>query len=363
MGTSAGRRTRRRLVHVADAFVYLCPKPEPKIPHTESEDPLPLTEDEQALLRLYTGLDENAPAGENQVVAIRESVQRLVALDVVSGGDRTSILATRALQAAEPMLAPGAYNAKVERDLRAAVAELAEVTGWLLCDANRHSMSRARNRQALGLARLAGDHSLELFITHNLSLQATYLRQPERTLELVDPVLDRDGLTPRLNAMFQLRVARSYAQMGFRREALKVMDRATGLFYEGTRERDPAWAWWLSERGFSHARGALLGGLGDWKAAIDPIHRALEAAPEQARRDRFLYMCVLLHAQINVGAWRDVEETTQWLVPHIGQVESSRPLARLMATIDEASGTARPSNVDDALFAIKHAVEQRNSNC
>jgi hypothetical protein len=78
---------------------------------------MPLTENEQALLRLYTGRDDNAPAGENRVVAIRESVQRLVAIDVVSGG--------------------------------AAVAELAEVTGWLLCDANPHSMSRARNRQAL----------------------------------------------------------------------------------------------------------------------------------------------------------------------------------------------------------------------
>jgi tetratricopeptide (TPR) repeat protein len=240
--------------------------------------------------------DDDAPAGEDQAAAVRDAVQRLVALDVANGGDQASIIATRALRTAEPMLAPGAYEPKAERDLRAAVAELAEITGWLLCDANRHAESLARNRQALGLARLAGDHSMELFVIHNLSLQATYLRRPERSLDLVRPVLDQDRLTPRLSAMFQLRVARAYAQMGLRRLAVKTLDRATGLFYEGTSERDPAWSWWISERGFDHATGAMLGGLGDWKAAIDPIHRALAAAPDHARRDRFLYMCVLLHA-------------------------------------------------------------------
>jgi hypothetical protein len=119
--------------------------------------------------------EDDAPAGEDQAAAVREAVQRLVALDVANGGDQTSILATRALRAAEPMLAPGAYDPRAER-----------------------------------------------------------------------PVLDQDRLTPRLGAMFQLRVARAYAQMGLRHLALKTLDTARGLFYEGTSARDPAWSWWIS---------------------------------------------------------------------------------------------------------------------
>src|SRR4051812_19404391 len=176
-----------------------------------------------ALIRVKS---DDAPAGEDQVIAVRESVQRLVALDVANGGDHTSILATQTLRTAEPLLAPGAYDPKAERDLRAAVAELAELTGWLLCDANRHPESLHRNRQALGLARLAGDRSMELFVIHNLSLQATYLRRPERSLELIRPVLDQCRLTPRLHAMLQLRVARAYAQMGLRQMAIKTLDTA-----------------------------------------------------------------------------------------------------------------------------------------
>lgn len=307
---------------------------------------------------LFRAEDDDTPAGEDQVAAVRDAVQRLVALDVANGGDRTSILATRLLHTAEAMLAPGAYDPTAERDLTAAVAELAEMTGWLLCDANRHPESLARNRQALGLARLAGDHSMELFVIHNMSLQATYLRRPERSLELVRPVLDHDRLTPRLSAVFQLRVARAYAQMGLRRMAVKTLDTATGMFYEGTSDRDPAWSWWISERGLDHATGAMLGGLGDWKAAIDPIHRALDAAPGDARRDRFLYMCVLLHTQIKVGAWRDAAATAERLVPSIGQVRSARPLARLIATITGPPDVARCPGMEDAVSAIDHALRR-----
>jgi tetratricopeptide (TPR) repeat protein len=304
---------------------------------------------------------DDSHAGEDEVVAVRESVQRLVALDVVNGGDQTSILATQTLRAAEPMLAPGAYDPKAERELRAAVAELAEVTGWLLCDANRHSESLIRNRQALSLARLAGDRSMELFVIHNLSLQATYLRQPKRSMELIRPILDQCRLTPRLSAMFQLRAARAYAQMGLRHMAIKTLDTAIGLFYEGTSERDPAWSWWISERGFDHATGAMLGSLGDWKAAIDPLHRALDAAPDDACRDRFLYMCVLLHAQIRVGAWRDAAAIAEQLSRYIAQVRSSRPLARLLATITGPPTVAQGPGMDGSVAAINNALDRSSS--
>jgi hypothetical protein len=300
--------------------------------------------------------NDGAPAGEDQVAAVRAVVPRLVALDVESGGDRTSVLASRALRTAEAMLAPGACEPKAERDLRAAVAELAELTGWLLCDANRHAASLARNHQALRLARSVGDRSMELFVIHNLSLQATYLRRPERSLALVRPILDQGGLTPRLGAMFQMRLARAYAQMGLRPMALTAMDTARGLFYEGTGDRDPAWSWWISERGFDHATGAMLGGLGDWRPAIEPIQRAIEAAPGHARRDLFLYLCVLLHAQMEAGAWRDGAATAERLVPLLGQVRSTRPLARLMATIGGARRSARSAVLDDVVAPIEHAL-------
>jgi hypothetical protein len=122
--------------------------------------------------------DDQSPTDQDCAEEIRHTVQKLVALDIRFGGDRTSAIALRALASAHRDRHRRGVRQRAERDVRAAVAELAEVTGWLLCDAHRHALSRQVNRQALSLARRAGDRSMELFVIHNLSLQATYLRRP-----------------------------------------------------------------------------------------------------------------------------------------------------------------------------------------
>jgi hypothetical protein len=277
---------------------------------------------------------EAAPADEQYVAAVRESVQELVALDVKFGGDSTSALAVRALSLVRHRLNSGRYRRGIRRDLQAATAELAELSGWLLCDANRQIAADRINHEAVALSRLSGDRAMELFTIHNMSLQATYLRRPERTLQLVEPILEQGKLTPRLTAMFQLRVARAYAQMGLRTDAMKSLSQATGRLFDGVSGRDPAWSWWISARGFSHATGALFGSLGEWHAAIEPVQHALEAAPPHARRDRFLYQCVLLNAQLQVGARHDAEDTARSLIPLIGSVQSTRPLATLASALD-----------------------------
>jgi hypothetical protein len=81
----------------------------------------------------------------------------------------------------------------------------------------------------------------------------------------------------------------------------------------------------------------MHGSLGDWNSAIAPLHRALHATPTSATRDRFLYLCALLHAQIELSAWRDAESTALLLAPLIGTVGSDRPLARLATTIHRVS--------------------------
>ncbi|QXJ21225.1 hypothetical protein AGRA3207_002059 [Actinomadura graeca] len=314
-------------------------------------------EDVRTLVSAPGEVGDLTPADDEYAAGLRGRVQSLVGLDVRFGGDHTSVLALRALAAVDRDLERRGIRRRAGRDVRAAVAELAEVTGWLLCDANRQGPSYRVNRRALELARTAGDSSMELFVVHNMSLQATYLRRPRTTLALAAPVLDRGGLTPRLEAMFRLRVARAYAQMGLRTEATRTLAHATGLLSEGVHDRDPGWAWWVSERGFTHAAGAMLGGLGDWKAAIDPIQRALAAAPPEAHRERFLYLCVLMHAQLEAGAWRDAEPTAREIVPLLRTVRSGRPLARLSATLDRFHRDGRPPRAARGIVGdLRHAM-------
>jgi tetratricopeptide (TPR) repeat protein len=300
------------------------------------------------------------PADDEYVAAVRNLIPRLVALDVESGGEQTSILAMQYLSRVYCRLGSRLYYPRVKKDLQAAAAELAELTGWLLCDANEHTVATRINQEAIQLARMVGYQSMELFVTHNMSLEATYLRQPTTALSLIRPALGRNGLTPRIAAMFQLREARSYAQMGLRHDALKTLKRAKGLLLDGVSDHDPKWAWWVSERGFTHATGLMLGSLGDWATAIEPVHRALEMAPPQDRRDRFLYLCALTHAQTKVGAWNDAQASAEQLISLVDTVHSPRPLATLAATIGRHGRPRRlPSTLDDTVEEIcRRAADQ-----
>jgi tetratricopeptide (TPR) repeat protein len=284
---------------------------------------------------LQQALVNHEPWGEQHVAGIRDLVQRLVRRDIELGGDAVSIEAMHIFRTVWRQLRQGAYCARYERDLYATAAELAELTGWLLCDANRQLAARQVNQAALTLARASGDRSMKLFVIHNMSLQATYLRRPAEAFALVQPLLDGQLLTPRLHSMFRLRMARAYAQMGNRGDALRALNHAASLFFDGVSNHDPTWSWWVSERGLNSATAAIYGSLGDWKLAIPLLCRTLQATPGDAHRDRHLYLCVLLHAQVEVGAWREAEHTAAQLAPLIRTVGSARPLARVKATIDQ----------------------------
>jgi tetratricopeptide (TPR) repeat protein len=304
--------------------------------------------------------DPVAPAGEAYVAAIHDTIARLVALDVDAGGNTAARRAVAVLPDVLGRLRPGRHERRHARDLCAAAAELAEVAGWLLCDANRHAEADRANRVALSLSRRCGHRSMELFVLHNMSLQATYLRRPGRAVDLVRPVLDDGRLTGRagsmrLHSMFRLRLARGYAQLGLRREAFDTLDHARSLLLDGVGDRDPAWSWWVSERGLYSATAAMHGTLGDWRAALGPLRRALEAAPPHAHRDRFLYLCTLLHAQLDVGDRREAGVTAEALAGLTGRVGSARPLARLMATV-----AGSPPRLRAAVEPLLHGAHRRS---
>jgi len=67
------------------------------------------------------------PADADYVEAIHATIDRLVRLEVQHGGDEVAPLAVRYLQAARRRFDSGGHEPRIELDLMAAVAELAEV--------------------------------------------------------------------------------------------------------------------------------------------------------------------------------------------------------------------------------------------
>jgi hypothetical protein len=141
------------------------------------------------------------------------------------GGDGLAPLAVRHLRAARRRLDTGAYDRGIERDLQAAVGELAELTGWLLHDAGQLDAARTTDHEALFLARLAGDRSTELFILANLSYLDTSTHRPAAALQIARSVLCAGDLSNRLQAIFGIREARARAMLGDRPGTMNAIER------------------------------------------------------------------------------------------------------------------------------------------
>ena len=92
----------------------------------------------------------NPEFGDSEYLrSIRRHIREIVALDNRFGGADLVRLSTRFFRTLHEQLGTGTYDPELERDLLSAAAELAEVVGWLACDAEAHDLARRMNQESL----------------------------------------------------------------------------------------------------------------------------------------------------------------------------------------------------------------------
>ncbi|MBW4718890.1 hypothetical protein [Saccharothrix obliqua] len=175
---------------------------------------------------------------------VRAVTRLLVSLDGLPGTRDLGPLAVRLFRAA-----PAAD--------REALAELAEVTAWVLFEEEHQRLAHAHNLAALALARPGGDvHVLTLL---NASMQRAHVGRLAEALALADRG-EAMARSPKVRAMFALRAARAHSRAGRAREALAALDRARDApAHDPTA---PPWAWWVDETELAAHRAAVLANLG-----------------------------------------------------------------------------------------------------
>lgn len=200
---------------------------------------------------------------------------------------------------------------------REAVAELGELTGWLLFDAERHREARQVNRTALAMT---GDPSLRWFILSNQALASVHIGRHREALRIAD---DPGGRPPRrVRALFDVRAARALAELGANHAALRRFDRARSAFLDGPAPRDPAWTWWFDDPELAGQHGLLHASLGNHDAAIPLLHKAAEAATQPWAR--YIHRAHLLRVLLAAGARRDAEPVAVDLVAMVGTIAGAR---------------------------------------
>ncbi|MEV8475940.1 hypothetical protein [Streptomyces sp. NPDC051173] len=282
------------------------------------------------------GNEPGGSIGEGFAHAVRGLSLRLVALDNEPGGPPAADAAVRAFAAVRRSLRERGPERRYERDVLAATAELAEVAGWVLFDAERPGEAAGFNRVALCLARRSGDRATELLTLQNVALASGWSGRPRGELAVARSVLDRGRLSPRVEAVFRVREARGLAGTGRSAEAARSFARARSLLAEGERHGDPFWAWWMTADEVDGHQGFVLQEAGERKAAVHHLRRAALQEEGAGAGYRHIFAVRLLDCLLGLHAWREAEEVAEGLVPVAAAGIAS---ARTRGLLD---GLARP---------------------
>lgn len=270
--------------------------------------------------------------------SIRATVRDLVGFEVRHGGNEPGPLASRCLEGVRRRLGEGGAGVEVV----SAAAELAEVSGWLLHDADRQSAARRMMHEALHLARLAGDRDMELFTLGLLAFVELWDGRPGTALVIARSALAQP-LTSRQVAMFALREGRALAALQDRPGATRAMERARSALLDGVGSEEPGWAWWLDEAELIHHEGRVLDELGEHRAALDLLRRANQSCPRSRISGRFNYLAHTAESAVAAGAWPEAESLLRDLLPGVGVVGSGRTERVLRQTLGDLDASAPPT--------------------
>ncbi|MDQ6899843.1 MAG: hypothetical protein M3072_10110 [Candidatus Dormibacteraeota bacterium] len=277
------------------------------------------------------------------VAAVKQCIQQLVRLDNLLGGNDIASVSKRLLVMLQRQLREKRYYPHVELEFRAATAELAELTGWLLFDADRHDEANDVNKQALFLARSSVDRGMEALTLINMALEAQHLQRSREALAHARCLQQIScSQSRRVRSVAYLREARALSQLGAESDTKRAVNRARSLYLDGAHDSDPAWAWWIDDSEFTFHEGMCHAELGEFGLAIDLIHQAIDITAPNRIRDGFLYRSYLLDVLAQVSAWQEIEDVGEEILVQVEEIGSRRALSVLLSALERTKTSPQP---------------------
>ncbi|MGW1072655.1 helix-turn-helix domain-containing protein [Streptomyces sp. NPDC002537] len=274
---------------------------------------------------------------EADIQHIRDTIGHLLEHDNRYGGDGVASAAVQVLRVGKGKLDSGEIPDESLVEYLATVAEIAEIAGWLLFDADQQEESRSAFLESHMLARHAGDKPMAWFALDMLAMHGIEHGRPGEALRIADGILSDPRTPPRVALLARIRRARALAITGARQPSLNEFAAARSALGESITTRDPSWTWWVDDRELTGHEGEALLVRGEPSAAVPKLQRALElsVASDTNRRVNLYYSVALLTAYASAQAWRECETTLLSISAMLEIVASGRSRHRLRLTLRE----------------------------
>jgi hypothetical protein len=276
---------------------------------------------------------EGEPITPEMLDALQVRVADLRRMDDTRGGTVVLDWAAHDLQWASELVRRGAYDHEIGVRLHSILAELAQLTGWLACDANRHAEAHRYWLLGLHAAQTAGDTQLGANIVSCLSYQAVWTRRGGDALSLIKVARRavRDVRSGALQALLATRQARAQAVLQDPSGCERALEEAAAHILGADPDLDPTWSYWVTPAVLAADAGRAWLDLGQPKRAETSLTQGLNLFGDTQPRNRMLHQSSLAEARLRQGELHGAAEAAHAALDLAATLNSRRGLDRLHA--------------------------------
>lgn len=332
----------------------------------------------QLVQAVAAGVDQSRPSASGrrhdrvrqaQAALIADHVGALRRLDDRQGGGALSLRYVKnELASVLDLLTTAGYDPEVGQELMLAVADLAQLTGWMQFDAGDTAMSRSYLLLAIRAAQLAGDQSRVVNYGGLLSYAIAQAGQGSIALRIVQTLADSPISSKLLQARTAGRAATACASIGDFEGFRTAADDAQALLAQAQQDETASYLYYLNANQLAAEAGHGLVTLAaardssrslilkDAINLLEPLSLIGDAPDSQ--RSALLHGCELARAHI---LRRDLEAAvavTRVALKRLDVVQSGRCVGLLQDLRKAFAQRQQAQVVSDFLPELDHALSR-----
>jgi len=241
--------------------------------------------------------------GIGTVEQIVRRVHQLRELDDHIGGSETQTVVMGELRTTATLLREAAYTESVGRRLLTALADLAQLAGWVVADAGHHDQARHLYAAGVRAGHGAGDQAAAASNLSSLAYLESNVGDPHTAVTLARSAwvgVNQAASAP-VRALVLERLAWAHASAA---DAVSA-DHALGAVGEAHRPYepgvDPAWTYWLTDAEVEIMAGRVWTQLRRPLRAVPILEHATAGYGADSPRETALYLTWLAEALLQAG--------------------------------------------------------------
>jgi hypothetical protein len=292
---------------------------------------------------IVPGLFSAPGVGAQQIALIEQATNVFRRWDNEFGSGLRRKAVIGQLSEAATLLAGPFPNERTARRLYSAVADLAQLAGWMSYDLQLHTTAQRYFLLGMHLAKDAADRPQVARMLYCLARQMIDLQRHREALDLAQTGVYaiRRNSTPKTMAMLHVIEARAHAGMGQVQDCHRALGAAQDAFARAGTDTDPGWCAFFDDGELCGLLGVTLRDLAladtDHAArhAADArpwIEQAIEQRPRQFLRSRVMDMDGLAVVNVLLGEPEAAGKAATASLTMAGTVASSRVNDRLRRT-------------------------------